>query len=219
MTTTHPSTETNRTDERWAVDYDVDPIRIRDPVAEALGVLEPGAPFVITYADVVRAAGHSCPTAAGAFRLAQDGLDALYPGEEYPVRSDIDILLPEPRSDPTYGVTSRLLSYVTGAAAEDGFGGLAGGYGDRRDCLRFDAFDAGPEPTIRLRRCDTDEAVEATYHTGSIPDGGPAVGHLTAIVEGTATDEQREAFAEAWHGRVRAVLADEALVSVDGIDG
>ena len=56
-----------------AVEYDAEPIRIRDPVAEALGVLEDGDPFVITYEDVVKAAGHSCPTASGAFRIAQLG--------------------------------------------------------------------------------------------------------------------------------------------------
>lgn len=40
---------------------------------------------------------------------------------------------------------SRVVSYVTGAAEEDGFGGLAGGYGDRKGHLRFDEIEAdGP---------------------------------------------------------------------------
>ena len=58
-----------------AVDYDADPIEIRDPAAEALGVLDPGDPFVVTYADAVKASGHSCPTTSGAYRIAQLGLD------------------------------------------------------------------------------------------------------------------------------------------------
>ena len=73
-------THTDRTN--WHIDYEnVEPIHIRDPVAEALTVLDPGEPFVIDYADVVKAAGHSCPTASGAYRIVDLGLDALYPGE------------------------------------------------------------------------------------------------------------------------------------------
>lgn len=75
----------------WNVEYDtVEPIRLRDPVAEALAVLEPGDPFVISYADVVKAAGHSCPTAAGGFRITQIGLAAFYP-EETPARGGIEV--------------------------------------------------------------------------------------------------------------------------------
>ncbi len=76
---THESDPTNRDRTDWNVDYDIDPIRLRDPAAEALAVLEPGDPIVITYADVVKAAGHSCPTAAGAYRIAKAGLEASTP--------------------------------------------------------------------------------------------------------------------------------------------
>ena len=87
--TTHQSDQTN-----WNVEYEsVEPIRIRDPVAEALTVLEPGEPFAISYADVVKEAGHSCPTASGAFRISQLGLAELYPDpDEYPVRGDVEVL-------------------------------------------------------------------------------------------------------------------------------
>jgi hypothetical protein len=211
-------TATDSTETDFAVDYDVEPIRIRDPVAEALAVLDPGEPFVITYEDVVTAAGHSCPTAAGAYRITQLGLAALYP-DAIPVRSDVVVEAAGPKDDATYGVMGRLLSYVTGAAEEDGFGGLGGGHGDRRDLLTFDAFDSGsPNPTFRFRRTDTGEAVEVTYHVAEVPDGGPAVGNLQRILEGSATEEQREAFADAWHGRVQVVLGDDSLFSVANLD-
>lgn len=211
-------TDPTHTETNWAVDYDADPIAIRDPVAEALGVLAPGDPFVLGYEDVVTAAGHSCPTAAGAFRVAQVGLDALYP-EALPVRSAVAVGAGGPRDDATYGVMGRLLSYVTGAAGVDGFGGLGGGVGDRRELLRFEAFEpATAAPTFRLRRTDTDEAVAVTYHVGDVPDGGPAMGALQRILAGTATDEQRATFAEAWHGRVRTVLADDDLFTVEPVD-
>ena len=208
-------TDTNRTEENWAVDYDADPIEIRDPVAEALGVLAPGDPFVISYKDAVKAAGHSCPTASGAYRIAQLGLDALYP-DGHPVRSEIEARAAGPRDDAAYGVMSRVVSYVTGATEDDGFGGLAGGYGGRRDLLRFDAFDPdSPNPTFRFRRTDTDETVEVTYHVGEVPEGGPAIGNLQEILDGSASDRQRAAFADAWHRRVQVILSDDSLFTVD----
>jgi hypothetical protein len=218
MTQNTSKPESNRTETDWAVEYDVEPIRIRDPVAEALGVLEQGEPFVITYRDVVKAAGHSCPTASGAFRIAQVGLDTLYPESE-PVRSDIEVRAAGPRDDATYGVMGRLISYVTGAAQEDGFGGLGGGLGDRRNLLKFDAFEArNADPTFRFNRTDTRETVQVTYHVSNLPDGGPALGHLQQIIEGSASQEDRDTFNEAWHGRVQVVLSDESLFSVTPIN-
>ncbi|QLG47601.1 hypothetical protein [Natrinema halophilum] len=204
-----------RTNEsHWAVHYDIEPIRIRDPVAEALAVLEEGEPFLVDYEDIVTVAGHSCPTAAGAYRIAEKGLEALYP-DSLPVRSEIEVLAAGPRDDPGYGITGRLISVVTGTAGVDGFGGLAGGLGDRQGLLSFDAFETDAiGPTFRFRRTDTERGVEVTYHVGDVPDGGPAIGNLRAILEGTATDDQRNAFADAWHDRVRAVLADDDLFSV-----
>ncbi|WP_251330646.1 hypothetical protein [Haloplanus pelagicus] len=217
MTSNSTATDATQTRTNWQVDYDVDPVEIRDPVAEALGVLEPGDPFVITYRDAVKEAGHSCPTASGAYRIVQFGLDALYP-DDYPVRSEIEVQAAGPRDDAAYGVMSRIISYVTGAAKDDGFGGLAGGYGGRRDLLRFDAFDPDTaEPTFRFRRTDTDEIVEVVYHVSEIPDGGPATGNLQRILDGSANEQQRDTFADAWHRRVQIVLMDDSLFTVGAI--
>lgn len=198
----------------WRIDYeDIEPIRIRDPVAEALAVLEPGDPVVVTYADAVKAAGHSCPTASGAYRIAQLGLDALYP-DGTPVRGEIEVTAGGPKDDPTYGVMSRIISYVTGAAEEDGFGGLAGGYGGRRDSLAFDDFE-GDGPTFELARTDTGDSVRVTYHVTDVPPAGPATQALQKLIDGTATPEERDAFSEAWHGRVERILTDDEFFTVD----
>lgn len=218
MTESTTPTDATHSATDYAVDYDVEPIEIRDPVAEALAVLEPGDPFVVTYEDVVRAAGHSCPTAAGAYRIAQLGLAALYP-DDLPIRSEVAVEAAGPRDDGAYGVMARIVSYVTGAAGEDGFGGLAGGYGGRRDLLTFDAFEPPtPDPTFRFRRTDTDDAVEVAYRVGEVPDGGPAIGHLQQLVDGSADEQRRAAFAEAWHGRVRTVLDDDSLFDVETVE-
>ncbi|ELZ09766.1 hypothetical protein C478_16342 [Natrinema thermotolerans DSM 11552] len=210
---TETTNDTDRTN--WAVDYDdIEPIRLRDPAAEALAVLEPGDPIVITYEDVVKAAGHSCPTAAGAYRMARDGLEALYP-DSLPVRGEIEVLAGGPRNDPAYGVTSRLLSYVTGAAGEDGFAGLAGGHGGRKDLLRFGAIGTDGV-AFEFTRTDTHETVQVTYDTTAIPEAGPGTRHLQSLIDGEATAEERAAFAEDWHGRVERILRGDGFVTVDG---
>jgi len=215
MTDTQNPTDAPDAAAELAVEYDADPIEIRDPVAEALAVLDPGDPFVITYADAVRAAGHSCATASGAYRIVQLGLDALYP-DDYPVRSDVEVHVPGSRDDATYGVMARIVSYVTGATEDDGFGGLAGGHGGRRDLLHFDAFDPGTsDPTFRFERTDVGETVEVTYHVSEVPDGGTAIGNLGRILEDSASEQERTAFAEAWHRRVQAVLTDDSLFTVE----
>lgn len=212
------STDANYDETNWAVDYDVDPIQVHDPAAEALAVLEPGEPFVITYADMIKTAGHSCPTTSGAYRITQLGLAALYP-DDVPVRSEIEVRAAGPRDDATYGVMGRLISYVTGAGQEDSFSGLVGGHGDRQGLLTFDAFELdSAEPVFRFCRTDIDEAVEVTYHVGDVPDGGPALGNLQQIIDGTASAEDRDLFAEVWHGRVRSVLLDDSLFTVTSVD-
>lgn len=59
--------------------------------------------------------------------------------------------------------------------------------------------------------------MQVTYHVGDVPDGGPAIGNRQQILDGTATDRQREAFADAWHRRVQVVLSDDSLFTVSGV--
>lgn len=192
---------------------EAEPVRIRDPVAEALAVLEPGEPFVFTYDDVVKQAGHSCPTAAGSFRVVQIGLDELYT-DEHPVRGGIAVRVAGEKDDAAYGVISRIISYITGAAEEDGFGGLAGGYGARKNLISFNAVDEGDGPTFVFERTDTGDAVKVVYHVSEVPDAGSGTENLGNLIDGTATDEERERFRRDWHDRVRTVLSDDSLFSV-----
>lgn len=203
----------------WTIDHHVEPIRIRDPLAEALAAVDRGAPLVITYRDVVKAAGHTCPTSAGAFRIAQLGLDALYP-DATPARGEIEVAVGGPPTDQAHGVTGRLVSYITGAADESGFGGLPGGFGDRRHDLAY-APDDDPDVTVALRRTDTGDAITVTYHAGDLlqaakqqlADDDPVSTYLQN--RSTATDAERDAFADAWHARVETTLTDDAYFTVE----
>lgn len=195
---------------------DLDPILIRDPIAEVLGVLPDGEPFEISYVDVVRIAGHSCPAAAGAFRITETGLAALYP-DDRPVRSRVAVQAGGTRDDHPTGVIARLVSYVTGAAGPDGFGGLGKGFGGRADLLTYDDRP-GEGVRFAFQRTDTDEAVEVVYHLDDVPSLGPAAGHLPDVIDGTATRDERDEFERAWHARVDAVLTDDDLFAVGPTD-
>jgi len=213
---------------------DLDPIRLRDPLAVALGVLSEDERFEYSYADVVRAAGHSCPTAAGAFRMAQLGLSALYPdADDVPVRGDVSVRIGGPPGETAFGVTGRLLSLITGAAGEDGFGGLPGGFGRRRGLLRYDPM-ATDGVAVRLARGATTECesgdddggpndevvprVQVTYDVASVPGLGEARRHLPAVVDGSADDGAATVFLEAWHRRVDEVLQSDDYFTVEPAD-
>lgn len=192
------------------------PIEIRDPVAEVLGVLPEGEPFRFEYTDVVRIAGHSCPAAAGAYRVTRKGLDALFQ-EIYPVRSRIAVDVGASRDSHPAGVIARLVSAVTGASGPDGFGGLGEGYGDRANLLTY-GTRSGEGLRFGFQRTDTAEAVEVTYFLSDVPEPGDGVAHLPAVIDGSADPERRREFEEAWHDRVAAVLTDDGLFDVERIE-
>lgn len=71
----------------------VEMISMRDPLSEFLGVFEDGV-LEFSYLDVIKSAGHSCPTVAGAYLMALVGLKSLYK-ESLPVRGEIAVSFPQ----------------------------------------------------------------------------------------------------------------------------
>ena len=53
----------------------IEVIKVKDPLSKILGVFENGE-YEFSYLDVVKSAGHSCPTVAGAYIIT---LKALSP--------------------------------------------------------------------------------------------------------------------------------------------
>lgn len=178
-----------------------DVLELSDPLAEALGALQPGERFRYRYDDVVRLAGHSCPTVAGAWVMARGALAALYPGQT-PVRGDIEITMGGPPSDGALGPQSQVLSLLTGAAGDTGFGGLAGRW-RRRGLLRFDPALAG---AVRFRRVDTGAWVEVRFDASAAPRAPEVAALLPLIVAGSASEAQRREFAAAWQQRVGSIV-------------
>jgi|AntRauMinimDraft_4_1070384.scaffolds.fasta_scaffold00139_26 formylmethanofuran dehydrogenase subunit E len=200
---------TTATDETpWQRLADADPIEIRDPLAELLGMVPEGEPLVVTFADVAKAAGHACPAVAGAYRSTQLALDELYP-ESTPVRSEISVVVGGERDDHGLGPMANAVRHVTGAAGEAGFAGLAG-CGGRQDLMSFGEVP-GPGRSFEFTREDTGEAVRVSFDpsaTAADPDEGgrSPMQAAASIVQGEASEADRERFHEQWHGRVQRVL-------------
>jgi len=192
----------------WQRLVNTDPIRIRDPLAEVLGMIPEGEPLVVTFADVAKAAGHACPAVAGAYRGTQLALNHLYP-DTYPIRSDIEITVGDNPDDSGVGPMANVIRHITGAADETGFASF-GGFGDRANLLSFDDVDASGR-SFRYERTDTDAAVVVSFDpaaTGVDPDAGdgPSMDTLPKIVSGNADEKETAAFRDQWHNRVQRIL-------------
>ncbi len=182
----------------------VKPLIVYDPLAKLLGAPEDG---VITYefADVVKLAGHACPTVAGAWLLTVRGLQALY-GEELPQRGQIAVNLPDHENCGVSGVIASVAGMLTGAAGEGGFKGL-GGQHVRRGLLRFGIDGI---LGIAFTRVDTQLTVDCRLNLQTVPGDPQMVRLIPAIIHGDAEPADQQAFATLWQARVRAMLIDHA---------
>lgn len=209
-------------DTPWQRLATADPIHVRDPLAEVLGMVSEGEPMTVTFAEVAKAAGHACPAVSGAYRATQLALADLYP-ESLPVRSEIAVTVFGTPDTPGLGPMASVVTHITGAGDETGFGGF-GGFGGRTNLRTFDdETDTGPGRTFEFTRTDTDETIRVTFDPDAVgmspgtggdgapspdsggPDGGPAA-LLPKLVAGEASDGERERFLETWHGRVQRIL-------------
>ncbi|MBF0214381.1 MAG: hypothetical protein HQM00_12625 [Magnetococcales bacterium] len=178
-------------------------ITVFDPLAELLGA--GSEPFVYTFNDAVKLSGHACPTVAGAFLLIRRALELLHP-DTVPIRGDIAITVPGPVEAGVTGPISQIFTLVSGAAAQNGFKGLAGQC-NRMNLMRFQEGRAASGP-FRFQRISTGAQVALEYSPAAIPPH-PRLGALMPLVlSQQATVEQRREFGQWWRHRVEAILAD-----------
>jgi len=144
---------------------DIEKIIVVDDLARFLGVNEDGV-IDIGYPDIVKSAGHSCGTVAGAYLIALKGLKALY-GEELPKRGDIKVELKKSPTEDNTGVVGCVLSNITGATTDYGFGGIPGGKYNRRDLL---FYEADIDTDVRFTRLDTGKTIGVDYRPKRVVD-------------------------------------------------
>jgi hypothetical protein len=179
-------------------------IRLQDPLADFLGAAHDGL-LEYRYVDVVRLAGHSCPTVASAFLMTRAALQALYP-QRLPRRGDLRVELRDGPDQGVTGVIGSVVGYLTGAAGEGGFHGIAGRF-VRQGLL---AYAVPMETQVRFTRLDTGECIGVSADLSKVP-GDPRAAELMArCLSGQASGEDQQAFRAAWQGRVQRLLLQHA---------
>lgn len=190
-------------------------IRVRDPLAEFLGAA-PGGVLEYGYADVVKLAGHSCPTVASAYLLARAAFRALYP-DSLPVRGGISVELREDALDGVTGVIANVLTLLTGATVDSGFKGLAGRF-DRRRLLAFGVDLPGQ---IRFTRLDSGASVVVSAHLQHVPGDARVSALMPRCLTGVASADEQQLFHTIWQERVRKLLLeyadDQQVIDVQGV--
>jgi len=177
---------------------DVQSIVLEDELTKFLGVNEDGI-IEFTYADIVKTAGHSCATVSGAYLVALYGLKALF-GEETAKRGEIKVELKRSPTDDNAGVVGCVLSNITGATTDYGFGGIPGGKFNRRELL---FFNADIDTDVRFTRVDINESVGVNYKPQGVVN--PMAILMSAIGE-NATQEDKESFPRRFQEMVKTVL-------------
>ena len=173
-----------------------------DPLSEVLGSFEKGI-ITFSYADVVKSAGHSCPTVGGAYLMTVKALEALY-GEDIPVRGNIKVEFKEGEEEGVAGVIGNVISNITGATRVTGFKGLAGKFA--RHSLM--SFDSNIQSSARFIRVDTGKSVDVFYNPSSVSANPNTQPLMQKIMMGAASPEEKIEFGKLWQERVKAILID-----------
>jgi len=190
--------------------YDeVETIKVRDELSNILGAFG-GGEYEFSYMDVVKSAGHSCPTVAGAYVIALEGLKALY-GDERVVRGDVKVEFHEALEDGVAGVIGNVVSQITGATSKSGFKGLNGKFA--RHSLMF--FDADINSPARFTRLSTNKSVDVFYNPSSIMPNPAMQPLMQKVMQGVASAEEFKEFGKLWQDRVERICKDpKAVVQV-----
>jgi hypothetical protein len=137
--------------------------------------------------------------------MAQEGLKALY-GDEIPQRGEIKVELKGEPEEENTGVVGCVLSNITGATTNYGFGGIPGGKFNRRGTL---FYGADIDTDLRLTRLDTGKSVGVNYRPKKVVN--PMQILMSAIGE-NATEEDKASFPIRFQEMVKTVFENRDKV-------
>lgn len=185
----------------------VESIKVVDPLSNILGAFENGV-YEITFLEIVKAAGHSCPTVAGAYITTLMGLKALYP-DSPAVRGEIKVAFKESLEEGVAGVIGNVISQITGATDKSGFKGLGGKFA-RHSLMNFDAKISS---SVKFTRVDNGKSVDVYYDPSSI-GGSPKMQQLMQkMMGGMATPAEIKEFGALWQDRVKRIFENISSVT------
>jgi len=190
---------------------EVAPLRLVEPLAQTLGAFDGNSAAVeYSYVDVVKMAGHACPTTAMAFECCRAALARLYPLET-PVRGQIEVTICGEPDDGVYGVIGQVFSLITGAAPETGFKGLATFF-RRKDLLKYEPAGADAAGmAFGFKRMDNGKAVRCRIVPDRMPslppeDANRLGGLLKKVLWEAAREDEIAEFRGLWRRNVAAVF-------------
>jgi len=175
----------------------IESIVLFDELAMFLGVPEDGK-YEIHYEEIVKMAGHSCATVAGAYLMAFEGLKVLYKNG-IPKRGEIKVELRDRAEEGSIGVSATVFTNITGAAGSLGFAGINGKYA-RRNLLSFNTKIDG---FVRFTRLDTGKSVEVNYNPANVVHPGNI---MMSAIGPQATDETKKTFPDRWKAMIGVIF-------------
>lgn len=183
---------------------DAPSIDLVDPLSIFLGAVD-GA-ITYNYVDVVKLAGHSCPTVAGAYLMTKSALEHLY-GDETPVRGNLKVEMSDAVDDGVTGVVGNVIGMITGAAGLGGFKGIGGKY-NRAGLL---TFDAGKSHTVQFTRIDTEATIGASFDASVVPPEAEQMPMMQKLMSGGGGPEDVDQFGKIWQTRVATIMTSPQL--------
>jgi hypothetical protein len=182
----------------------IQPITMFDPLSAMLGTFEAGR-VEFTYLEIVKAAGHSCPTVAGAYLMTSKALASLYP-DSLPERGQIEVEFKEYLEEGVAGVIGNVITHITGATDRSGFKGIKGNFA-RHGLMHF-----GSEirAAARFTRRDNGTSVDLFYHPEKVLPQPRQQSLMQRIVQGEASPDEKREFGGLWQQRVKEILIDNA---------
>ena len=180
--------------------YDeIESIKLIDKLSNFLGATEGGV-IEFSYIDIVKAAGHSCPTVLGAYLLTLKGLKTLYM-DDLPQRGEIKVAFRENMEDGVAGVVANVVAHITGATNKSGFKGIAGLF-SRNNLMEFASEISS---SVRFTRLDTNKSVDLIYDPRSINPHPQTRELMQKLLAGEATEAEAREFGSVWQHRVENI--------------
>jgi formylmethanofuran dehydrogenase subunit E len=178
---------------------EIEKIKMQDDLAYFLGATKDGV-VEFSYIDLVKCAGHSCPTVLGAYLMTLEGLKFLYKNE-IPKRGDMKVSFSETAGEGVSGVIANVITNITGATTNTGFKGINGNF--NRNNLMF--FEEDIDSSVRFTRLDTNETVDVFYNTNKIPANPKMKELMQKNLMNEASKEEQEEFRNLWQERVEHI--------------
>ena len=175
-------------------------IKVQDPLSNILGAFKNGI-YEFNFLEIVKSAGHSCPTVARAYLITLQALKALY-GDEMIIRGNISVEFKEDLEDGVAGVISNVVTQITGATDKSGFKGLGGKFA-RHSLMNF---NSNISSSARFTRVDTQKSVDVYYDPSSVAPDANMGALMQKIMGGTSSDEEFKEFGHLWKDRVKRIF-------------